>query len=342
MRVTVYEAGYIGCGTSTSTFAYVNANDKHPREYQDLNVSGMRAHAALREEVGVAPWLHDTGNIEWFFDEKKRMAQRNKAEALQGAGYSVVWLTLAELRALEPDIDPASVGDSPIAFFPDEGWVDPVLYAHAMIEGARSHGAMVRTRTRVSVVLTGDTVTGVRTEDGASVGADIVVNCGGRLLNEISEGPRLRIPLAPTHGVMVLSPPVPVNLRRVLHTPHANVRPDGAGRLMIVSREVDEQTRINSPASEVLDTARLGMRSAARLFPSLAGAPVEAARLGVRAMPKDAYPVVGPIPGVRGYYVVVSHSAITLSPLLGLIVADEVARGRTDRRLASFRPDRFL
>ena len=29
---------------------------------------------------------------------------------------------------LEPDIDPAEIGDAPIAYFPDEGWLDPVVY----------------------------------------------------------------------------------------------------------------------------------------------------------------------------------------------------------------------
>jgi imidazolonepropionase-like amidohydrolase len=29
-------------------------------------------------------------------------------------------------QELEPDIDPATIGDAPVAFFPEEGWLDPV------------------------------------------------------------------------------------------------------------------------------------------------------------------------------------------------------------------------
>src|SRR5688572_26002529 len=151
MRVTVFEANYVGSGTSSTTFGYTNANYKPPREYQDLNVAGMRAHVALREEFGAAPWLHDNGNIEWIFGEKKREAQRSKVETLRNWGYAVEWLTLAQLRALEPDIAPEAVGDSPIAFFPDEGWVDPVPYSHAMIDAARELGATVHVGTRVTL-----------------------------------------------------------------------------------------------------------------------------------------------------------------------------------------------
>jgi len=63
-RVTVIDAGRSGGGTSSTTFSWLNANRKTPHEYFDLNVAGMRAHVALRDELGSAPWLHDGGNLE--------------------------------------------------------------------------------------------------------------------------------------------------------------------------------------------------------------------------------------------------------------------------------------
>jgi glycine/D-amino acid oxidase-like deaminating enzyme len=56
--VTVLEAGRIGGGTSGCSFAWTNSNEKTPRAYHDLNVAGMRAHAALAEELGATPWWH--------------------------------------------------------------------------------------------------------------------------------------------------------------------------------------------------------------------------------------------------------------------------------------------
>ena len=39
-----------------------------------------------------------------------------------------------------PGGDPAAVRDASIVYFPDEGWLDPVTYAHAMLEAAQRAG----------------------------------------------------------------------------------------------------------------------------------------------------------------------------------------------------------
>jgi glycine/D-amino acid oxidase-like deaminating enzyme len=87
---------------------------------------------------------------------------------------------------------------------------------------------------------------------------------------------------------------------------------------------------------------------AGRVLPGLEGVPYEAVRLdeavrlGVRAMPVDGVPIVGPYPGLASLYVVCSHSGVTLGPLLGRIVADEIVRSKVDERIMPFRPERLL
>jgi glycine/D-amino acid oxidase-like deaminating enzyme len=55
-RVTVLEgADRVGAGTSGRSFAWTNSNGKTPREYHDLNVAGLQAHAALGGEFGSTP-----------------------------------------------------------------------------------------------------------------------------------------------------------------------------------------------------------------------------------------------------------------------------------------------
>jgi glycine/D-amino acid oxidase-like deaminating enzyme len=53
--VTVLEATRIGAGTSGISFAWTNAHKKPPKPYHDLNVAGMKAHAALADEFGGTP-----------------------------------------------------------------------------------------------------------------------------------------------------------------------------------------------------------------------------------------------------------------------------------------------
>ena len=50
-KVTLLDAGAPGGGTSSSSFAWVNAFRKTPRVYYDLNFASMAEHLALAEEL---------------------------------------------------------------------------------------------------------------------------------------------------------------------------------------------------------------------------------------------------------------------------------------------------
>ena len=62
-----------------------------------------------------------------------------------------------------------------MAYFPEEGWLDPVVYAYAMLSAARRrHGAQLICGARVTdLVMSGDRVTGVRLADGGQYEADV-------------------------------------------------------------------------------------------------------------------------------------------------------------------------
>ena len=54
-------------------------------------------------------------------------------------------------------------------------------------------------------------------------------------------------------------------------------------------------------------------------------------------------PVVGPVPGVQNAFVVVTHSGVTLAPILGELVTAELLDGAAPSELlAPFRPPRLL
>ncbi len=341
--VTVLEATRIGGGTSGISFAWTNAHRKPPKPYHDLNVGGMKAHAALRDEFGATPWWHGGGSLEWEA-EADRAAQRENVEQLRAWGYAAEWIDHKQLHELEPDIDLAVAGDAPVAYFPDEGWLDPVVYAHAMLSAAcRRHGAKVICGARVvDLAMTADRVSGVRTADGTLHEADMVVNCAGRWTNEAVREAGLHLPLAPTVGFLVFTPPVAAGLGRVVRTSVIDARPDGAGRLMLHWNPTDALLSIDSKLSPSMPEARDLVQRARRLLPSIGEAEPEAVRVAIRPIPGDHLSAIGPMPRVSGYYIAITHSGVTMSPFLGAAVADEVVRGRQRPELADFRPSRFF
>jgi glycine/D-amino acid oxidase-like deaminating enzyme len=154
----------------------------------------------------------------------------------------------------------------------------------------------------------------------------------------------VRLPLTRVPGLLLATERVPVCFRQVAHPPGFSFRPDGGGRVLILT---DWQP--SEPPDEVIPCPSLPpppelesfVARAARYLPALAGARVEAARLGVRPMPSDGYPIVGPHAERTGFYTVVTHSGITLGPVLGPIVAAEILTGRPEPALAPYRPHRF-
>lgn len=58
-------------------------------------------------------------------------------------------------------------------------------------------------------------------------------------------------------------------------------------------------------------------------------------------MPRDGMPIVGSLPGLASVYVAAAHASVTLAPVLGELVAEEIIENKTAARLESFRPARF-
>jgi glycine/D-amino acid oxidase-like deaminating enzyme len=77
-------------------------------------------------------------------------------------------------------------------------------------------------------------------------------------------------------------------------------------------------------------------------LPAARDVPLERLTLGFRPMPLDELPVVGALPGAPDIHVVVTHSGVTLAPILGRYVAREVLAAARLEALAPYRPERFV
>ena len=76
-------------------------------------------------------------------------------------------------------------------------------------------------------------------------------------------------------------------------------------------------------------------------LPGARGAALDHVTLGFRPMPMDGFPIVGRVPGAPGFYTVVTHSGVTLAPILGEYVRAELLGGEDVPMLAPYRPGRY-
>lgn len=344
-RVGVACGGRPGSGTSGASFAWFNSFDKRPLGYHQLNVAGMAEWRVLADELELDEWVHDDGGLIWAEDENGRRELREHIARLRRWGYRVEALTVAAARRhWAPDLrlDPARVTE--VWGMPDEGWVAVVPVIHAFLERAARARAHVAPEASIAAIWReGDRVRGVETEGGERWEAGVVVNCAGPEADAVAALAGVRLPLRREPGLLLVTEPVPTCLRPVIHSPAGRFRPDGGGRLKILTDLVlpDDPVAVPVVSAPVPDAAEAHVARVADYLPAARGARVEVARLGVRPMPPDGHPIVGPVPGLDGFYIAVTHSGVTLGPLLGRLVATELLTGTPEPRLAPYRPDRF-
>src|SRR5262245_8811431 len=339
VKVTVLEAATAGSGTSGTSFAWTNSFHKTPRDYHDLNTTSMAEHLGLVAELGGGDWHKQEGALAWQEEPQARAELKETVERLASWGYPVELISAQDERKPEPDLVIAAHVDE-VVFTPSEGYVDVVPFIGRLLAEAVRRGASVHTGERVTAVIReGARVRGVVTARGARFEADVVVDCAGPATDEVARLTGFEVPIDRVPGRLIYTAPVASTLRRPIHAPGVHFRPDGAGRIVLAEYAHDQVWR---QSEDGLWPAEKSLAAVAKHFPALEAARVEVIRFGVRPMPQDEKPMLGGIPGLGGFYVVASHSAVTLGPLWGRIAATEILDGVPDPRLAPYRPARFL
>jgi glycine/D-amino acid oxidase-like deaminating enzyme len=344
-RVTVLDRAQPGQGTSANSFAWVNANEKEPRAYFQLNADSVHAHRRLRDAVrevcGAATWLHESGGLEWVESDAERERLLAKAARLREWGYQIEVVDECVVRSLEPGL--RTDGLAAATFCADEAWVDGPVFCREVARAASALDATVREGTEVAGFERRDgQVTGVRLASGEVLEADTVVLAVGRWSDRVAALAGARVPLAPTCGLLTVTAPFEGRVGRVVHVPGMNFRPDPSGGMVLQSSETDATISDWTPPDPALPGCTRLLERLRTYLPAAERANVAAARIGVRPMPADGLSIVGEVAERLGLYLVVTHSGVTLAPLFGEIVADEVVGGRRDARLSGFRPERCV
>jgi glycine/D-amino acid oxidase-like deaminating enzyme len=349
--VVVLDRAEPGSGASGNSFAWVNWRQKRPRPYFELSVRAVDAYHRLSEELDGRHWWHPEGSLQAIDADAAYTA--GVAE-IRAWGQQVDELTREQAVRLEPDL---KFPDLHLDFFsyPNDGYV----YARPLLGSLLAAGEAKGLRTRFGVTAAllerGGRVVGVRTSAGDELLADRVVVAAGNWSESALAGIGVQLPLVQDAisrvetaagqrglvGLLAATARVTTALRRVVHVPGLHFRPDGGGRILLQDASVEESLAADTPAwplpagtDELLRRARLVIRN-------LEATRIEAASVGIRPLPVDGFPVIGPVVGRDGLYVAVMHSAISLGPLVAELAVREIVREEPAAELAEYRLERF-
>ncbi|MER7930070.1 FAD-dependent oxidoreductase [Streptomyces sp. NPDC096057] len=339
-EVVFIDAGQPGEGVTNWSFSWVNASNKTARKsYFDLNVAGISAHRELAGTIGPDSWWYPSGHLRWTDDPTAEAKFLETAELLAAWDYRVEMYTGAEVRSrFEPAL--MMPDDVPVLFYPDEGWVHGRHLVGRLVGQAVASSAELRSGNAVRDIGTSadGSIRSVALSDGNHLDVDIVVNAAGPSASHVAGLLPRRLPMRREPGVVTRIDCAQVPVHRVMHAPHIEIRPAGDTSVVLHSREIDA---LIDTVEDQGQLAQLLHESARHVVPALGNSRIAETRVVDRPIPADGWPSVGAVASVPGYYEAVSHSGITLGPVIGRLLASEILSGTRDELLADFRPERF-
>lgn len=325
-KVTVVEAEGIASGVTGRSFAWINTSYAGPDPIAELRGAAIGAYRQLETQL---PGL----NIRWT-GALSYSGMQSGALPVAERPFSTSQVSRSQILELEPNLKNPPESASYAA---EEGALDAVDAAHALIAGARAHGADIFTQTPViGVEVQRARVIGVRTAIGI-LEADTVVIAAGTAIATLMEMLEVPLPIEASPAIFIRYQAQPNLVRTLISSPEMEVRQTTGGALLAAEDYLDD-TLENQPDAIALRTARAIQRE---LHGAVSVEP-ELACVGLRPMPVDGVPIIGYLPKVHGVYVCAIHPGVTLAAIAGRLACEEIMDGTMQGALDPCRPDRFL
>ncbi|MBI4791106.1 MAG: FAD-dependent oxidoreductase, partial [Chloroflexi bacterium] len=243
-------------------------------------------------------------------------------------------------------------------YLPGDGYLDPSGVTYELAQRAKQRGAKMYTETRVTGIECGprNRVTGVVTEHG-TIQTEIVVNAAGMWAPRVGAMVGANLPMTALTHQHLATMPIP-NLQLPKDTPvlrdPANlvyIREEQGGFLIggfevkpvahfVDGAPWDFNQQLFPPDWDLFDDI---MQGAIRRVPVLAQAQAKMLLNGPEAITPDSRPMLGPVPGVPGYYVAagLSHTGFGGGGAIGQIMAEWIVEGEPSQDTSEYNVRRF-
>lgn len=327
---------------SGRSLSWLNSAGERSTPYHQLRLAGIDRYRTLFAADPTREWLQFGGGLMW-----NRAGEEDVTEARhiyeKSVGYDSKLLQPGDVELATPGIDARAVPENAI-FNPGEGWVSlPDLIEFLMEEFHARGGRLVLNAGKASVMVDGGRATGVETAAGETYRADAVLVACGAATPAVVAPLGVDIPNGSPVSMLVLTKPLDHDVRAVMNTPRAAVRPNPGNTLALdhdwYEKHITEHEdgSFSIPDGIVQELADEGSKLIAG-NPELKPA---SWKIGYKPIPGDGEPVLGELGQVPGCFVAFTHSGATLGLIVGELLAGEILTGRKHPMLSTFRPGRF-
>lgn len=278
-----------------------------------------------------------TGKLLLAFSADEVTALEQFIHDRQGSNLQIEMIYGPDVLKLEPALSERVIAAAHIA---DDGQIDPFRATVSFLRTACQLGATFKPGVSVDEVAISDhSVIGVRVGDEVIRARHVVIAAGARSAS-LAATIGLQLPVIPGRGQMLITTPLPPLTTRVIHGDLVGFRQLANGSLVFGS-EVEFVGHNYRVVPHSLGRYAQELRE---MVPMLSGQTIiKRVWAGLRPMSPDNLPIVGPVPGVEGLYVLTGHgrTGMGMGPASALAVAELISDGSTQIPIEKLGVDRF-
>ena len=330
VEVILLEKGSVCSGTSGATFAWVGAHGQRPFSYYQLRKTSLDLFPDISRCLGFDVEYRPQGSLILLEDEAEFRAAQREVSELKEEGNQIDLLKPTELYALEPGLRPGFQGAT---YCPLGGSLNPFRLVCGYQRRARELGACIPGNAEVQEIRVRDGRVHSVITDSEDIRVDRVVNAAGVHAPHIGRMVGLEVPVRPVRGQILVSEPLPPVISHILD----DVRQSPSGNLLV--GRLDEEAGYRNVCTPE-GIGALASR-ARKIMPLTEKVHFIRAYSGLRPMPADELPILGETREVKGFFNSVMHSGITLSAVVGVLMAQLIKEGEAEIPLESYSPRRF-
>ena len=343
-NIAILDRGYLGGGNSGRNTAILRSNYRTPEGISFYDES-IKLYEGLSEELEFNLLFAQEGHLTLAHTDSALIGLRVRADANRVIGVNSRLVDRDEIETLVPELDLSLDVRNPVLgalYHPPGGIIrhDAVVWGYA--RGVDRMGAEIHTHTEViGIGRQNGRIDSVKTTRG-DIQTEFVVNATSGWCTSVARLAGVSLPVTSHPLQACVTEPLKPFLDKVVVSANLHVYVNQTDRgEVVLGAEIDPY--VSYSLRSTFPTLELIASHTLELFPCLKDVCVMRQWTGVCDMTPDFSPIIGEVPGLRGFILDVGWGTygFKAGPVAGYRVAELIATGKTPELIRPFQLSRF-